>query len=563
MRRGNLVQTVTAFAVMVIPVVTLVMPASAATRIAVTTPDDVTAVDGRCSLREAIAAATTDAPVGGCAAGAPGTDVIGLPAGHYRLKDALSVTTGIVLRGAGAGRTVLDAGGRPRVLWVRDGASTALWDLTITGARDGSALRNNGRLDASRVEFRGNSFANDFSGSGASGLDNFGRADLRQIDAHDNASTVYGPGVLNNEPGAFLRVTESSFHHNSGEGSSSGLAIYSGGTLELSDSSFTENRGDYAFEHVRADVIDLHAGHARLRDVAIEANQAVGLGNGGRTDARRLWIRNNEDTGLVNQGTMDLRDSSIDSNGNPSGYFQSDAGGVVDTGVLRVDRVSVVRNRGNTGGLSLRGLAPEVSLRNTTVAGNVADALYVTDFVNLDAAGGIAALRGTLSLDNVTVAGNSATWCVHCGSAVVAAGVVVRGASDSVHLANSILSGNRAREPGINTDCAGPVTLRGYNLIGEDSCSLGGNRVGLMVGRDAQLGPLRNGAAGLPVMQPARSSPAIDSANPANPGGDAGPGTRSCSEYDEQVRRRPSDGDGDGIARCDLGAVERGFSAGS
>ena len=92
---------------------TLTVPVSART-IAVTTTDDVLALDGQCSLREAVTAANGNQPFSDCPSGEafPVIDVIELPPGTYRLTlgaagdDAnlggdLDITEAVTLRGLG------------------------------------------------------------------------------------------------------------------------------------------------------------------------------------------------------------------------------------------------------------------------------------------------------------------------------------------------------------------------------------------------------------------------------------------------------------------------------
>src|SRR5436190_20379271 len=78
------------------------LPASAAT-VTVTTNADELNADGDCSLREAIAAANTDAAVDACAAGS-GFDVVVLAAGTYSPAATLSIADadGVLLAGVGA-----------------------------------------------------------------------------------------------------------------------------------------------------------------------------------------------------------------------------------------------------------------------------------------------------------------------------------------------------------------------------------------------------------------------------------------------------------------------------
>src|SRR5215207_4503198 len=88
--------------------------ASSAATIVVGTTDDVVAVDGTCSLREAVQAANVDAASGGCAAGA-GADVIALPAGTFTLSAAsgpLGLLADVTLRGAGTATVIRAQGTR-------------------------------------------------------------------------------------------------------------------------------------------------------------------------------------------------------------------------------------------------------------------------------------------------------------------------------------------------------------------------------------------------------------------------------------------------------------------
>jgi CSLREA domain-containing protein len=87
-----------------------ILEAHASTTIAISTNSDTVANDGLCSLREAIAAANTDAAsgtsVGECQAGS-GSDTITVPGMQISLSSQLVINSPIVLVGAGAGNTVI------------------------------------------------------------------------------------------------------------------------------------------------------------------------------------------------------------------------------------------------------------------------------------------------------------------------------------------------------------------------------------------------------------------------------------------------------------------------
>ena len=111
--------------------------------IQVTTPADLLAADGACSLREAVVAARDNTPFQGCSAGAAaGTDTILLDAQTYVLSvpgagEAGNLTgdldTGVQalrITGRGTGATAIDASGIDRAFDLVEGASLTLEDLT-------------------------------------------------------------------------------------------------------------------------------------------------------------------------------------------------------------------------------------------------------------------------------------------------------------------------------------------------------------------------------------------------------------------------------------------------
>ena len=107
---------------------------------------------------------------------------------------------------------------------------------------------------------------------------------------------------------------------------------------------------------------------------------------------------------------------------------------------------------------------------------------------------------------------------------------------------------------GGTSDCYGTLTSRGYNLIGNTSgCTIIGATTGNLLNVNANLGSLQNN--GGPTLTHALSSysAAIDAGNPATPSATL----PACPTKDQRNVTRPRDGNGDGVARCDIGAVER------
>jgi CSLREA domain-containing protein len=125
----------------------LAAPGASAETIDVTADDDVYAVDGRCTLREAITSANLDgAPFvapGECPNGSGG-DTIRIPALHVTLsrggiKDNVNSTGDLdilgptTIIGAGSAATTIDAAGIDRVLDIGIAGSVTLQGLKLTG----------------------------------------------------------------------------------------------------------------------------------------------------------------------------------------------------------------------------------------------------------------------------------------------------------------------------------------------------------------------------------------------------------------------------------------------
>ena len=92
----------------------------------------ITVGTGGCTLADALTAAQTGAPKGGCPAGdTAGVTTVALPPGTYDDHD-LQITTGrIVLRGHSATDTTIDAQGLGRVFDVGSGVFFAIDDVTL------------------------------------------------------------------------------------------------------------------------------------------------------------------------------------------------------------------------------------------------------------------------------------------------------------------------------------------------------------------------------------------------------------------------------------------------
>ena len=133
--------------------------------ITVTTALDNLSDDGDCTLREAIQSANSDAAMDACSAGS-GDDLILLPAGSYGLSLAgrsedenatgdLDIRSSLVISGAGAEVTIIDANGIDRLLHVLVAAARYLAAHAPTVRAQGQTFGIARRLHRNEKLFEG------------------------------------------------------------------------------------------------------------------------------------------------------------------------------------------------------------------------------------------------------------------------------------------------------------------------------------------------------------------------------------------------------------------------
>ena len=165
-----------------------------------------------------------------------------------------------------------------------------------------------------------------------------------------------------------------------------------------------------------------------------------------------------------------------------------------------------------------------VTLNNSTVAGNSA---YRCSGVCSGTGGAIVNGSGNLAMNNSTVSGNSAGGIFNDGTAT---------------LQNSIVANNS------DTNCGGTITSHGYNLSSDGSCAFSNS--GDRNNTNAVLGTLGYYGGPTPTIPLLTGSPAIDAGNPS--GCTDGHGNLLKTDQRGKPRHDPEDTGG-----CDIGAFER------
>jgi CSLREA domain-containing protein len=287
----------------------------------------------------------------------------------------------------------------------------------------------------------------------------------------------------------------------SGNNATSGaIAIDDGGSLTMTGSTINSNSSGFGGGI-------FNNGSVMLSSTMITGNSADASGGG-------IYHR---------QGSLSITNSTISGNSAASGSIGG--GGILvaasASATITASTLSGNTARTNGGGIHGRGT---LSLVNATISGNSAHR----------SGGGLYVGGGSTTLSNVTLANNAAD--VQGSSLMLGGG--------SAQARSSILASSSG-----GANCVGLISSLGYNLDSSQTCGLSGP--GDLVGVNPQLGPLQNNGGTTSTQALPPTSPAIDAGNPAAPGSSG-----ACEAVDQRGQRRPTDGNGDGSARCDIGAFE-------
>ncbi len=326
-------------------------------------------------------------------------------------------------------------------------------------------------------------------------------------------------------------------------------------------------------------VFDIRNGHVTLNGMQIRGG-ATNTGDGGgiRVNSGSLLlysvrIVDNSTTASgggisVNEGVSSLNVQYSHIYDNTAG---SGGGGIYTAAPLSMGYSMVYDNQGTFGG----GIANSLSnafIVNSTIYDNLTTAvanggggIYSSgnatlinstisgNRTNRANGGGMTQTgSGTGRLHNVTITQNEADTLVNNSGN---GGGLFIGPNAKLYLGNTILAGNTDHSGTTpHHDCSGPISHGlGYNLITSPTgCAYAGVQTGNVVLVDPNLGYLdyNNGLTLNHV--PLSDSPAIDAGNPTGCTDNAGQPLTT----DQRDFMRPNDGNFDGTARCDIGAIE-------
>lgn len=245
----------------------------------------------------------------------------------------------------------------------------------------------------------------------------------------------------------------------------------------------------------------LGSGHIRLQDTNVWGGTGGVVNQGGETVISHSTVWDSSDWGIFSlTGDVTLDHATL--GGHDSGAVYADLADVTVSSSVFYDNE----------GYAIFGQSGDIDVVNTTIHASGADATRTDD--------------GTISVRSTTIVGNRRAMNVV--------------GSGSARASNTVVAQSTT------ANCAGTIVSDGFNVDDGTSCGFG--EVTDRAGIDPGLGPF-DGYALSPSIPLAAGSALIDT------GGD-------CPALDQIDAVRPTDGNGDGTAACDVGAVETPAVAG-
>jgi hypothetical protein len=328
------------------------------------------------------------------------------------------------------------------------------------------------------------------------GIANYGTLTIKSSSVFQNLQAVEGGGIFNQGQlkmnGGKIEVNDAS--------RGGGLASVGGGSTSLTDVTIDKNSAN------KGGGIYDYDGSLVLRRVTIDSNTAESKGGGIDNDIGAAWLK---DVAVTN---------------NHVNY--GDGGGILNKNFLTMNRATFDHNVGAGGGGGLANEEGPATLTNVTFHNNFANT--GGDVYNALQHGDTSGSIPVATLKNVTIFEPGAIYF----------GTGIYNTNGTVKLKNTIVSTYPSE-----TACSGTITSLGHNL-GDTGCGLKASMHDL-IAVDPRLDIFRNWGGFTKTFYLLSDSPAIDAGT-----------NNGCPKNDQLGLLRPQDGNNDGTAVCDIGAVE-------
>lgn len=522
-----------------------------ADNLVVTTTDD----GGAGSLRQAVLTANQN----------PGPDTItfalapqsvitlsmGAPYEFLAISDTLTIDGGTAV-------SLTIHGNLHGIFKIEPGTAVTITDLTLMNPTlsERTIYNDGGDVTILRTSFIEN--------HGGAIYNKGGEVNLQNSQMLNNKSE-YGAGILN---GGILNVSNTLFKNNA---SRYGGAVLNcaGGNALITNSHFENNEAIYigsAINNLASDWVN-GCGESALPGIVNISNGTFSGNYSGGAGT------------LLNDGEMNIESSIIVHN--EAGY---DGGGIANSGALNIYSSTISSNKANINdGGAIHQFTGAMTVSNTLVENNVAG----------NGGGGVSILGGDALIENSAIVSNTSA----SGGGVY---VGTDGSLKSVMvIKNSTLSGNQAIGADIDDGGGAVKVIAPANVVTITQSTIANNAAPYQTGRDGiwqvdgsiliqQSIVADNGGENCTLETGSWHGSAHNLASDASctgfleadplltPLGDHGGSTLThallmgspavdagdnalCSEYDQRGEPRPVDGDGDGTAVCDIGAVEMNF----